>query len=333
MADTGTGMRAQSAMEYLINYSWALLILAVIFAALFALGVFGNPNPQFAQPGGCRVERVNGPGSTPQGLGGTCIGQLPLSVAKLDGLSSYAVLPAQNYSSTMDEQSIGVWVYLNVMPIGANVMPVLYQHSQIPTGPNQYATVGSEIYVDSNGNVIYKVSGSCGLVSCLHPSIPAVQVNGAVQANEWYYIFTTAATFVPGVTNSVSVCVTSSASSVSCNSMTQVPLQAGGVQNGYYTIGTDLGKSYSCTGYCYFDGYISNLQIYDTVLSEADANSLYLEGIGGAPIDINHLIGWWPLNGNANDYSGNEYSNTIAATSGNFVFSSVWYQTTKYKNP
>jgi hypothetical protein len=183
------------------------------------------------------------------------------------------------------------------------------------------------------GNVIYGIAGSCGLVSCFYPSIPAAHVSGAVQANKWYYIFTTAATFVPGVTNSVSVCVTSSASSMSCNSMTQVPLEAGGVQNGYYTIGTDLGQSYSCTGYCHFDGYISNLQIYDTVLSDAEANSLYLEGIGGAPIDINHLIGWWPLNGNANDYSGNEYSNTIAATSGNFVFSSVWYQTTKYKNP
>ncbi|MGC9010605.1 MAG: hypothetical protein ACP5JN_00435 [Candidatus Micrarchaeia archaeon] len=29
------------------------------------------------------------------------------------------------------------------------------------------------------------------------------------------------------------------------------------------------------------------------------------EGIGGAPIDLQHLVAWWPLNGNANDYSGN----------------------------
>ncbi len=25
-----------------------------------------------------------------------------------------------------------------------------------------------------------------------------------------------------------------------------------------------------------------------------------------APIDLQYLIGWWPLNGNANDYSGND---------------------------
>jgi len=35
--------RAQSAMEYLITYSWAIIIISVTLAALYALGVF-NPN-------------------------------------------------------------------------------------------------------------------------------------------------------------------------------------------------------------------------------------------------------------------------------------------------
>ncbi len=34
--------RAQSAMEYLMTYGWAILVIAVVLAALFALGVFNG---------------------------------------------------------------------------------------------------------------------------------------------------------------------------------------------------------------------------------------------------------------------------------------------------
>ncbi|MDE1822961.1 MAG: hypothetical protein KGH50_01415, partial [Candidatus Micrarchaeota archaeon] len=49
--------------------------------------------------------------------------------------------------------------------------------------------------------------------------------------------------------------------------------------------------------------------------------ALYKEGIGGAPIDLQHLIGWWPLNGNANDYSGSNNQGTIT---GPIVWSASW---------
>lgn len=39
-------MKLQSAMEYLITYGWAILIISIVLAALFSLGVF-NPS-QFA---------------------------------------------------------------------------------------------------------------------------------------------------------------------------------------------------------------------------------------------------------------------------------------------
>ncbi len=35
-----TRMKAQSAMEYLMTYGWAILIIAVVLIALFSLGVF-----------------------------------------------------------------------------------------------------------------------------------------------------------------------------------------------------------------------------------------------------------------------------------------------------
>jgi len=35
-------LRAQSAMEYLMTYGWAILIIAVVLGALFSLGVFSS---------------------------------------------------------------------------------------------------------------------------------------------------------------------------------------------------------------------------------------------------------------------------------------------------
>jgi hypothetical protein len=71
----------------------------------------------------------------------------------------------------------------------------------------------------------------------------------------------------------------------------------------------------------YFDGQMANVQLYNTSLSANDIQALYLEGIGGAPIKLQSLVGWWPLNGNANDYSGN--ANNGQTYNVNFV--SNWY--------
>ena len=54
-----------------------------------------------------------------------------------------------------------------------------------------------------------------------------------------------------------------------------------------------------------FNGVVTNVQLYNTPLSPATLNAMYAEGVGGDPIVLSSLVGWWPLNGNANDYSGN----------------------------
>jgi hypothetical protein len=71
-----------------------------------------------------------------------------------------------------------------------------------------------------------------------------------------------------------------------------------------------------------FTGQLSNVQIYNTSLSSSEIQALYQEGIGGAPIDLQHLVAWWPLNGNANDYSGNG-NNGVPS---NVKFVSNWWQ-------
>ncbi|MDE1865549.1 MAG: hypothetical protein KGH94_02835 [Candidatus Micrarchaeota archaeon] len=35
-------LRQQSAMEYLMTYGWSILIIAIVIAALFVLGVFNG---------------------------------------------------------------------------------------------------------------------------------------------------------------------------------------------------------------------------------------------------------------------------------------------------
>ncbi len=52
-----------------------------------------------------------------------------------------------------------------------------------------------------------------------------------------------------------------------------------------------------------FNGSIANVQVYNSSLTSKQAATLYNNGIGGAPVS-NSIIGWYPLNGNANDYTG-----------------------------
>jgi hypothetical protein len=70
----------------------------------------------------------------------------------------------------------------------------------------------------------------------------------------------------------------------------------------------------------YFSGAIANFQLYNTSLDANQISALYQEGIGGAPVAPQSIVGWWPLNGDTTDYSGN--NNNGAPT--NVVFTSAW---------
>ena len=50
---------------------------------------------------------------------------------------------------------------------------------------------------------------------------------------------------------------------------------------------------------------ITNVQVYNAALSSNQINAIYNEGIAGNPVDSANVVGWWPLDGNTNDYSGN----------------------------
>ncbi|MGC8571853.1 MAG: LamG-like jellyroll fold domain-containing protein [Candidatus Micrarchaeia archaeon] len=79
------------------------------------------------------------------------------------------------------------------------------------------------------------------------------------------------------------------------------------VVNAPYSL-LNLAIGQSAQGISIFNGTISNLQIYNTTLNQGNIQELYDEGITGAPVDLNHLIAWYPLYGNAEDYSINRYN-------------------------
>ena len=79
MKNMSKDFKLQSAMEYLMTYGWAILIIAVVLGALFSLGIF---NPAFlapkVQPGSCQVERPYGPGTSAYvSIQGNCNNELP----------------------------------------------------------------------------------------------------------------------------------------------------------------------------------------------------------------------------------------------------------------
>ncbi len=278
--------KSQSAMEYLMTYGWAILIIAVVLIALFQLGVFnGSSLAPKAQPGSCEVVKSSAGAS----LAGTCNNDLPQYVAQFNGASTgcggspdYVPLSVtMNPSITSSAVTITYWVYLTSSTAPWSV--------QI-TAPNQ------NIYcqlANNNGCYVYGY----------YPLFPSSFKN-----NEWYF---------------VALSLSGTTATAYQNAIPGAPVSYSGSLSGN-TIDM-LGYSPGCADLS--PGSMADVQVYNTSLSQSDITSLYQEGIGGAPQNIQYLVGWWPLNGNANDYSGNNNDGTAT----NVIYTGSW--TSGYSTP
>ncbi|MEM3181368.1 MAG: hypothetical protein QXY86_03245, partial [Candidatus Micrarchaeaceae archaeon] len=103
-------VKSQSAMEYLMTYGWAILIIAVVLGALFELGVFSsNTFAPKASPGACQVFRPNGPYTTSFiNLEGVCNGELPEYVAYFNG---NGFTKQSNLLNGIPDFTIIAWIY------------------------------------------------------------------------------------------------------------------------------------------------------------------------------------------------------------------------------
>ena len=260
--------RLQSAMEYLMTYGWAILIIAIVLVALFSLGVFNSANfaPK-APPGSCQVFRPNGPGTTfDLNLEGECNGELPQYVGQFGGGGNDYMTMGSNII-TSDQVTMSVWAD---------------RLGNGDTSPRGIIFGQTASYIDTcnSGHPMFALSNSGSGQQLAYGLAPCPAVGQWVQYT--------------GVYNGIGIIMYVNGTPGSPVSMT------GNLQPGTVMAGGYYGSGFN------FNGYIANIQIYNSSLSENDVQSLYREGIGGAPIDLQNLVGWWPLNGNVHDYSGNQ---------------------------
>ncbi len=302
--------RCQSAMEYLMTYGWAILIIAVVLGALFGLGFFNSANlaPKVSA-GSCQVQRPYGPATTSYvNLEGVCNNELPQYVASFNGNDFVAaqvtygtMLAVNGYKAytilawIYPESTVGASIYTEGTP-GVN----LGFASGNPVAINTCLPFGS----DSAFWTGYFPTGS----ALSNYNWALVAVTASISGTDAVY---TLSTYQNGILSSESA--TGTISGVGCYypSGTDNYFGIGGNPDSYF------GGSQGDSG---FVGLISNVQVYNSTLSANEIAAMYQEGIGGVPINLNSLAGWWPLNGNANDYSGN-LNNGVPV---NVVFTSSW---------
>ncbi len=275
--------RLQSAMEYLMTYGWAILVIAVVLGVLYSLGIFSPSNfaPK-ASPGSCQVFRPNGPGTGYDlNLEGTCSGELPQYVAEFDGKSSLI----RFQGSFPAHITLVAWIY----PINTSIGTVIAAN-----GPYYLAFGNSQISKSDcvGGGVL--PSGGAWTWVCGNSDIPL---------SRW---------------SQIAMTYNGSEETVYLNGKKDGSI---GASNALNSGGGTLYIGWAAPGINqYFYGSVSNVQLYNESLSANGLYTLYLEGIGGAPIELPTLTAWWPLNGNENDYSGNNNN----GVSTNVLFTGSW---------
>ena len=280
--------RSQSAMEYLMTYGWAILIIAVVLAALFELGVF-NPitfAPK-ASPGSCQVVRPEGAGTTNFiSLEGECNGELPQYVASSRrAMGSVIQISVADLPVGASPRTVTAWINILGDP---NLNDVFFYYGNGGSGGSFSLWYG--------GDQPYRVIVDTWNYVSVSP--------GDAIKNEWV--------FVAGGYNNGNVIGYIGENGKLSGPVTAAAPNANTASSTVYISG-GTGQS--------FNGSIANIQLYNTSLSQPDIQALYQEGIGGAPIKIQNLVGWWPLNGNANDYSGNGNNGVPSG----ITYTSNWY--------
>ncbi len=303
-------LRMQSAMEYLITYGWAILIIVVVLGALYAFGVFSPSNfsPR-TQPGACYVNRPYGPGTVDfVTLEGTCGNGLPKYVGRFKGaintgshsrINYVNIGTAPAYNQLKSNFTVVGWVDLR--PVNSTI-----------TGNYNYMLSNDRDCCGTYYGYALGIAVNRPYFRVWNGTEHSTSSNETLQYDTWYQIV--------GTFNG-----------------TEVSVYVNGKLTGHAAFTGDISKPANFSlyigrlgvGSIYgINGYLANMQIYNTTLSANTIHNLYQEGIGGSPVELKNLIGWWPLNGNAKDYSGNGYD---AINEVSVSYYSEW--TTDYTTP
>lgn len=289
--------KAQAVIEYLTTYGWLIIIVAGVLVALYALGVFRGTSTARANPGSCSVYRPNGPGTIQYvSLVGVCDGELPEYISRfsytgpLDFINSNVTVYSTEFmpkitNTNLNKMTMTAWIYTYALE--SEEAPIAYGQFT-GSGPwnGIYPTINQSGYCNSG---LYITMGSLSYTCVYSNPIPkgqwmflAMEYNGFDISG--YLVLNGKAYYSSGSTVPFAIPAHSS---------------------------TLLASPWN--------GTMTNIQLYNTSLSQNDLYALYDEGLGGTPIKLQYLVGWWPLNGNLNDYSGNQnngYAYNSAGISG-----------------
>ncbi len=277
---------AQSAMEYLMTYGWAILIMVVVLAGLLQMGVLNSYTftPK-AQTGSCSIYRPYGAHNSNLAVKkGVCTNEIPQYVAYFNGATSSLT---GNFASTTGPVTINMWI----------------SESSGPTNYNQYYLVWGNM--NTHSGFTLRDSWPRTAFACI----------SSITNTAWGQFFAGYPQGKPNVWYMATAEYDTNAQTI--NLYLNGVLQSTTPITGTFS---PLAGVFTIHNSTYAVDLISNVQFYNTTLSANDIKNLYYEGIGGAPIQLNHIVGWWPLNNDVNDYSGNNY----AGTPSNVIFTSTW---------
>ena len=193
-------------------------------------------------------------------------------VAAFDGINSGISFGSTTLLNPASNVTLSAWVYVSNYSSNAR------NGAGIINKGNQY-----EISVNSIGYAV--VDGAL--------AITPVYSNTVVPLDKWVHI-----TGELSNNGTAEICV-----NISCNSASGAAEASLSTSSDPLQIGNGTIPS-SQIGSLYFDGYISNAQVYDRALSYNQISTLVSEGLFGNPVNGSALAGWWPLNGNPNPYNG-----------------------------
>jgi hypothetical protein len=276
-------------MEYLMTYGWAILVISIVLASLWQLGVFNSAaQAPKAQPGACRVSRTQVFGSGVQvALEGSCGNLLPQFVAKFNGQSGNIIMNP-NLLNGACSGTVFLWFDAYPWPSGNSYTTLL-------TKSNGAGWVNNHISIAqyASGSTIALTISNDLTSTQGHVQTPAISFG------TWYQIAMTWNGAPSGVTLTGYLDGVNIGSNTATSQGTVIPCEPS--DSSLFALGTGPPGSSSRN----FNGLISDVQIYNTSLSASEVQALYDAGVGATPLPLPNLIGWWPLNGDTYDYSGN----------------------------
>ena len=354
-------VKSQSALEYMMTYGWAILVIVIVAAVLYSLGIF-SPSSSLSTT----ITGFSGLAVTQAGCVNSVNNQIlelyvtnavgyPVNITKINTTGNNGIDASQNVSSILGDGASAVFYVngaCNKSSSYAGSATITYtEPGQVFPGP--YTSTGelSGVHSQRDPNQVAENGDITAIVNNLPLGTSARTITA------WIYISTTNTQYIlmyGGAFNCNNLFGVETYSNLmvyygaTCTTATTLSADTwyfvvnqfnGSAANEEATAylgkegqplssySNNLGSGMSTTSSIFylndynggtpFIGNMSNVQIYNTALSQAQINMLYSEGMGGAPIPNAGLVGWWPLDGNANDYSGN--NNNGVATNVNWV--------------